>query len=200
MHARPLIAAIALGIVACGTAVGLEAVGVLFHSGAPTAQGPEQRAAAILTRLETDLDSMVAPSRPVDLPSESVDVPGEAPPPWQDAEPATAAAPAPEAVDEPAEGQHRTDAEQPDGKGPALALSMPVNQGLRPESSPGEPLLAARLTISEPEPVTVLAAAQTANPARPAPQRSARPARLAAARASVGGGPFGCPVLDWLTP
>ncbi|MBO0766637.1 MAG: hypothetical protein J2P50_18880, partial [Hyphomicrobiaceae bacterium] len=89
MRARPLTAAIALTactLLVCGATVGLEAVGVLFPS-SPAKQDAEQQ--ALLTRLEADLDSMVTPSQPLDLPN-------EAPPPWQDAEATTAAAPAPQ--------------------------------------------------------------------------------------------------------
>jgi hypothetical protein len=201
MRARPLIAAIALTVLVCGATVGLEAVGVLYPSGAPATQEAEERTQAVLARFETDLDSMVAPSGPVDLPN-------EAPPPWQDARSTTAVPPAPDAPPAPetrsatATSESEADAKREASEQPALAFSMRAGQVLQ-AGDPGPPDEQPPPTppsASEPEPVAVLAAVQTAQPARSSQPRSATGGRAASAARTreAGGGGWGCPVLDWL--
>jgi hypothetical protein len=202
MRARLLTAAIALTVLVCGATVGLEAVGLLYPSGAPATQEAEEHTQAILARFETDLDSMVAPSGPVDLPN-------EAPPPWKDAGPTTAAAPAPdaapttaaaaapEAQSATAAGEPPADARPEGSERQALAFSMRADDPAPPDQQPPPTPPSA----SEPEPVAVLAAVQTAQPARSVQPRSARSERVAAARsrAATEAGGWGCPVLDWLS-
>jgi hypothetical protein len=66
---------------------------------------------------------------------------------------------------------------------------------------PDEPPPLTPPPASGPEPVAVLAAVHSAQPARPAQPPAARPERVAAARsrASTGAAGWGCPVLDWLS-
>jgi hypothetical protein len=195
MRARPLTAAIALAILVCGATVGLEAVGVLYPSGATATQEAEEHTQAVLVRFETDLDSMVAPSQPVDLPN-------EAPPPWQDARPTTAAPPAPDAQPATAAGEPQTDAKREASEQPALAFSMRAGQVLQAgdPAPPNEQPPPMPPSASEPEPVAVLAAVQIAQPARSAQPRSASAGRVASAarKREADGRGWGCPVLDWL--
>ncbi|HEY1247239.1 MAG TPA: hypothetical protein VGF29_20655 [Hyphomicrobiaceae bacterium] len=207
MRARLLTAAIALTVLVCGATVGLEAVGVLYPPGAPATQGAEEHTQAVLARFETDLDSMVAPSGPVDLPN-------EAPPFWQDAEPTTAAASAADAQpatatpaasetqSATATGESRADATREAGEQPALAFSLRAGQVPQAgdPAPPDEQPQPTPPSASEPEPVAVLAAVQVAPPARSAPLRSASAGRAASAARmrEPGGGGWGCPVLDWL--
>ncbi|HEY7549844.1 MAG TPA: hypothetical protein VH913_10045 [Hyphomicrobiaceae bacterium] len=207
MRARLLTAAIALTVLVCGATVGLEAVGVLYPSGASATQEAEEHTQAVLARFETDLDSMVAPSGPVDLPN-------EAPLPWQDAGPATAAASVPDAqpataapappetLSATATGESQTDAKREAGEHPALAFSMraePILQTGDPAPPDEQPPPAPR-SASEPEPVAVPVAVQAAPPARSAQPRSASAGRAASAARmrEPGRGGWGCPVLDWL--
>jgi hypothetical protein len=63
MLRRWLAGGLTLGLLFCGATVSLEALGVLFHAGAPD---PQQRIDAFVARLEADLS-------PVDLPTEPVE-------------------------------------------------------------------------------------------------------------------------------
>jgi hypothetical protein len=177
---------------------------VLYPSRVAATQEAEEHTEAVLARFETDLDSMVAPSGPVDLPD-------EAPPPSQDARPTTAPPPAadaqpaptaPEAQSATTTGKSQTDAKREASEQPVLAFSMRTGQVLHAANPapPGEQPPPTPPSASEPEPVSVLAAVQIAQPARSAQPRSASVGRVAwAARTrEPGGGGWGCPVLDWL--
>src|SRR5262245_44782115 len=89
MLRRSLLIAVALGLLFCGAAVSLEAVGLLFHPRIPDLQ---ERVDAFVARIEADLS-------PVDLPTEPVEVPRELAQELagQDAELASATRPAEEA-------------------------------------------------------------------------------------------------------
>jgi hypothetical protein len=213
MRARPLTATITLGILVCGATVGLEAVGVLFHGGsADTAHGvfgaDPERAEAMAARIETDLDSLVAPSEMV-APSEPVDLPSETEPAPLRPAAERASAPAVATHEEGrSQSQERTDPDAPGSEGAALAFSVRLDPGPGETSAPEDPEEtaspppqppAAAPAVAEPRPVAALAAVQTSRPAPP--QRVARPMRGPSARVRRTGsdGGFGCPVLDLLS-
>jgi hypothetical protein len=188
MRTRPLTTVITLGVLVCGATVGLEAMGVLFQP-----SDPEQRTEAFLARLESDFDSMVSPSRPVDLPSES-----EQEPPWQQPDRAVAAEAARAAGPQQAEDPRAGEPEPRGGDRIAAAVDGAFDQG--------PALVAAAETDAGPAPAgqeptapVLVRAAVHAVEAVPPPRR-AQPARVKWARASTAGGTStGCPVLDWLS-
>jgi hypothetical protein len=204
MPARPLTAVVTLGVIACAATVGLEAVGVLFPAGDAE---PGSRMEAFTAGLGADIESMVAPSQPVDLPEEA----SAREPVWLDSEPIASTGPAPDPAPV-AAGE--APATAPAGEATVTAfLAMPVAPGLPAESLADEGLspieiLSPRWQAPAPavaeqaEPVVVVPAAQAAEPApTPSRQRVARSDRPRSARAHVGvGGAPGCPLLDWLVP
>jgi hypothetical protein len=198
MRARPVTTTIALGILVCGATVGLEATGVLFHAGA---EDSKQRTEALLARLETDLDSMVAPSAPVDLPSES-----EQEPPWQEPDRVAAAEPARDAAEGPAEGLLEGGPDARSGNRLAVAPDGRIDGGSQPDSTSEADASPVPVVRPIQEATAVAAVMQPAinaverEPATPPLARLARPdrpksARLATARSAS----TGCPVLDWLS-
>ena len=216
MLKRLLATTVALGLLGCGATVVLEAVGVLFHVGVA---GPEQRADAFLARLEADLNTP-------DLPTEPVEIASLAEQERQGQEPDRAAEV--EATEDErhkvAYAPDRPPQSEPEGERlPVVAAKDVQNplteaaarpeadrsplsgEALEPEQDAGEgatPVrIAATLSAARRPGVdctgTCAARSAALRPGPPLAQRSARSPRPSYVRA-VGGGAFGCPVLDWL--
>jgi hypothetical protein len=201
MPGRPLTAIATLGILVCGATVGLEAVGVLFQAGASNSG---QRTDVFLALLEADLDSQVAPSRPVDLPNE----PAAVEPVWLD--PPATAEPAPDTGSETADAPTDRAGDKkmvvafttkiphslpPQSLSPEERESAPPEETASPPEAERPPLQPA---AQDPEPVVVQPAVQATEAVRPEPPRLAPRSRSARADRAAAGG-FGCPLLDWLS-
>jgi hypothetical protein len=196
MLRRSVTVAVTLALLFCGVTVSLEAVGLLFHAGAPD---PQQRIEAFVSRLEADLS-------PVDLPTEPVEVLREAArePPDNDPEPVPVAQPVHDG-----DGASRV-AEIPDRAEPeggsddplvvAFSSTVPNPQNgiaalpdefVAPAESPSESHESAPA-------VTAVQASSRAPPAARPAQRMAGAPRPRPTQGATGYAAFGWPMLDWL--
>ncbi|HWE20296.1 MAG TPA: hypothetical protein VG758_24490 [Hyphomicrobiaceae bacterium] len=225
MLKRLLATAVALGLLACGAVVVLEAVGVLFQ---PVATDPEQHADAFLARLEADLNTP-------DLPTEPVEIASQAPPqrPGQEADPMAAVEategrhmmayvlqdPPPRREPEPQQREPEAErlpvvaanevqdhlieaARQSGGHRSSLKGAAP-----EPRRDAGESAAPVRVAATMPSAGRLggdCTGTCAAKPivVRPAPRLAQRPAKPSQARyartGTAQGRAFGCPVLDWL--
>jgi hypothetical protein len=188
MLGKPLAAAITLALLFCGATVGLESVGLLFHTGVPD---PQQRVEAFVARLEADLSPVDLPTEPVEIPPEVAHDARE-----RDAERPTVA----EVADLPEDPE-------PDAHGGgrlAAAFGSPVPA--RPETAvqpdegaaslPDEPQGPA---ASVPAPLPAVHASSAEPTGEQAAPRVSGARRATPPRGPVGYAAFGWPVLDWLT-
>jgi len=205
MLRKSIAAAIALGVIACGATVGLEAVGLLFHASLPD---PQQRIDAFVARLEADLS-------PVDLPTEPVEPPHEVVQqlPGGDAERAMAAVPvlagdSPDSEGDAAESPRQAGLDGRSEERVAVAFSSPLT-ARRPESTAQSDDTVAPEGAVAPAPPEALESAPAPLPAvqvsSPAPAVAQIAPRATGARRArpelgpAGYAAFGWPVLDWLT-
>jgi hypothetical protein len=200
-----LATAVALGLLACGAVVVLEAAGVLFQPA-----DPEQHADAFLAHLEADLNTP-------DLPTEPVEIAGQPPQerPWQEAEP-VAAVEGTEArqmayvlQDPPLRREPEPQQREPEAERlPVVAANGVQDQLIEASRQPGaESAMQVRVAATTPSagrlggdcPGTCAAKRIAVRPGPPLARRPARPSQARYARTGTAQGrAFGCPVLDWL--
>jgi hypothetical protein len=225
MLKKLLATTVALGLLACGGVIVLEAAGVLFQ---PVPADSEQHADAFLARLEADLNTPDLPTEPVEIASQ---VPQERP--WQEAE-AVAAVDATEARHmmayvlqdppprrEPEPQQREPEAEQlhvvaandmQDHLIEAARQSGGHRSSLKgavpePGRDAGESAAPVRVAATMPPAGrlggdctgTCAAKPIAVRPGPPLAQRPTKPFQARYARTGTAQGrSFGCPVLDWL--